>query len=62
MLITQLMEKSAVKKKPTDTIYSEGCATVDTNFVFAAVQKERQKSNPGKQKRNKKDTKEKNLN
>lgn len=38
MLIRQLTEKSAVKKP--NAIYSGACATVNTDFVFAAVQGE----------------------
>lgn len=36
MLIRQVTEKSAVKKP--NTIYSGACATVNTDFVFPAVQ------------------------
>lgn len=39
MLIRQLTEKSAVKKP--NTIYSGACATVNTDFVFAAVQRDK---------------------
>lgn len=38
MLIRQLTEKSAVKKP--NAIYSGACATVNTDFVFLAVQGE----------------------
>lgn len=38
MLIRQVTEKSAVKKP--NTIYSGACATVNTDFVFPAVQGE----------------------
>lgn len=38
MLIRQLTEKSAVKKP--NAIYSGACATVNTDFIFAAVQGE----------------------
>lgn len=38
MLIRQLTEKSAVKKP--NAIYSGACATVNTDFVFAAVRGE----------------------
>lgn len=52
MQISQITEKSAMKK-PTNTIYSEVCATGDTDFVFAAVQKS-WKNNPKKQEKKKK--------
>lgn len=38
MLIRQVTEKSAVKKP--NAIYSGACATVNTDFVFPAVQGE----------------------
>lgn len=38
MLIRQVTEKSAVKKP--NTIYSGACATVNSDFVFPAVQGE----------------------
>lgn len=38
MLVRQLTEKSAVKKP--NTIYLGACATVNTDFVFPAVQGE----------------------
>lgn len=38
MLIRQLTEKSAVKKP--NAIYSGACATVNADFVFAAVRGE----------------------